>query len=84
MGLTFAKDETRGIPGIDRQRDGIGGDDCEELSMERDFLLRERGETQDHPRKHGHPDHMCHSEQPNESFALIDQGLTEHSHAYGS
>jgi hypothetical protein len=34
--------------------------------MERDFLFGERGKTQGHSRQHGHPDHMGHSEQPNE------------------
>lgn len=84
MGLTFAGDEARCIPGIDRQRDGIGGDECEEPRMKCDVLIRKRVKTQGHPCQHGHPDNMCHSEQLKESFALIDQGLTEHSQAYGS
>ena len=29
VGLTFAEDERRGIPGIDRQGEGIGGDECD-------------------------------------------------------
>ena len=46
--------------------------------MERDFLFGERGKTQGHSRQHGHPDHMGHSEQPDEALPLIDQRLSEH------
>lgn len=84
VGLTFAEDERRGIPGIDRQGEGIGGDECDKPRMERDFLFGERGKTQGHSRQHGHPDHMGHSEQPDEACALIDQHLGEHRHAYSA
>jgi hypothetical protein len=45
VGLTFATDETHGIPGIDRQRDCVRGDECDEPYMECDFPFGERGKT---------------------------------------
>src|SRR5215831_8638133 len=81
--LTVTTHEARCIPGIDRQRDCVGDDKRDEPYMECTFPIRERVKTQGHPRKHGHPDNMCHSEQPNEALALVDQGLGEHSHPYG-